>query len=135
MLTKVLIVDDSKGWRDFHKTAFYKLFGEDIELVTAESASDGYDRLLFHAKEPFDLIISDLQMESDFAPLCAGEWFVQQIKNFPEYKNTKIIIVSGMYNIEMTAELLGVDFIPKRTLISGILPFKLKLEEFGFKIP
>lgn len=133
MLTKVLIVDDSRGWIDFHKAALYRLFGEDIELVTAESASDGYDKLLFHTKEPFDLIISDLQMESDFAPLCAGEWFVKQIQNFPEYKNSKIVIISGMYNIEMTAELLGVDYISKRTLISGILPFKLKLEEMGFK--
>lgn len=129
---KVLVVDDSKGWRDFHKRALYDLFGEDIEIVTAESGSDGYDKLLFHDKTPFDLIISDLQMESDFAPLTAGEWFVKQVQNFPAFKNSKIIIISAMYNIEMTAELLGVDYISKRTLIAGILPFKLKMEEMGF---
>jgi len=129
---KILIVDDSKGWRDFHKKALYELFGEDTEIVTAESASDGYDKLLFHEKTPFDLIISDLQMESDFAPMTAGEWFVRQISNFSAYKNSKTVIISAMYNIEMTAELLGVDYVSKRTLISGILPFKLKMEEMGF---
>ena len=129
---KSLIVDDSKGWRDFHKRTVYQLFGEDTEIVAAESGSDGYDKLLVHEKNPFDLIISDLQMESDFAPLSAGEWFVKQVQNFPAYKNSKIIIISAMYNIEMTAELLGVDYISKRTLISGILPFKLKMEEMGF---
>ena len=129
---KILIVDDSKGWRDFHKKALYELFGEDTEIVTAESASDGYDKLLFHEKTPFDLIISDLQMESDFAPMSAGEWFVRQICNFSAYKNSKTVIISAMYNIEMTAELLGVDYVSKRTLISGILPFKLKMEEMGF---
>ena len=133
MEQKVLVVDDSSGWRDFHKRALYELFGEDIEIVTAESASDGYDKLMLHAKEPFDLIISDLQMESDFAPMSAGEWFVRQVKDFPQYKNSKIVIISASYNIEMTAELLGTDYISKRMLISGILPFKLKLEEMGFK--
>jgi len=44
---KILVVDDSKGWIDFHKRALYELFGEDIEIVTAESGSDGYDKCCF----------------------------------------------------------------------------------------
>ena len=95
-------------------------------------AKDGYDKVLFNSKTPYDLIITDLQMESDFAPMIAGEWFVRQIQTFPSYLNTKILIVSAMYNIEMTAVLLGVDFLSKRMLISGgELPLKLKLEEMG----
>ena len=133
---KILTVDDSSGWRNFNKSALENIFdGQNAEIITAESAKDGYDKLLFAQNAPFDLIITDLQMESDFAPLTAGEWFVNQVKTFKNTLNTKILIVSAMYNIEMTAELLGVDFLSKRMLISGgELPLKLKLQEMGFDI-
>ena len=91
---KILIVDDSKGWRDFHKRTVYQLFGEDTEIVAAESGSDGYDKLLVHEKNPFDLIISDLQMESDLLPKHAGEWLVEKIKTYEQYKNVFIILIS-----------------------------------------
>ena len=135
-MLKILIVDDNLGWRNFNKEALENIFGaENIDITLADSAKDGYDKLLYAEKNPFDLIITDLQMESDFAPMIAGEWFIRQVKNFPKYINTKIIIVSAMYNIEMTAELLNVDFISKRMLISGgELPFKLKLEEMGIEV-
>lgn len=132
-MIKILVVDDSTGWINFNKDALKKIFSEQkIEITTAESAKDGYDKLLFHSENPFDLILSDLQMESDFAPMCAGEWFIRQIKTFSKYFKTKILIVSAMYNIEMIADMLNVDFLSKRMLISGgELPLKLKLEEMG----
>lgn len=135
-MLKILIVDDSLGWRNFNKEALENIFGEkNVDITLADSAKDGYDKLLYAEKSPFDLIMTDLQMESDFAPMIAGEWFVRQVKNFQKYKNAKIIIVSAMYNIEMTAELLNVDFISKRMLISGgELPLKLKLEEMGIEV-
>lgn len=135
-MLKILIVDDNLGWRNFNKEALENIFGEkNVDITLADSAKDGYDKLLYAEKSPFDLIMTDLQMESDFAPMIAGEWFVRQVKNFQKYKNAKIIIVSAMYNIEMTAELLNVDFISKRMLISGgELPLKLKLEEMGIEV-
>lgn len=136
IMLKILIVDDSGGWRNFHKEAIEKIFDkEEIIIKTAESARSGYNEILFAAKEPFDLIVTDLQMESDFSPMIAGEWLVRQIQNFTQYKNSKILIVSAMYNIDMTAELLGVESLSKRLLLSGSgLPFKLKLEEMGYNI-
>ena len=132
-MLKILIVDDTAGWRDFDRNLIEQVLSDyELEITLAESAKDGYDKLLYADKTPFDLIISDLQMESDFAPLTAGEWFIQQVKNFKNYYNSKILIISGMYNIEMVAESLNVDFISKRMLISGgELPLKFKLEEMG----
>lgn len=132
-MLKILIVDDSDGWRIYHKDTLENIFQDDeVSIDTAVSARDGYDKILFSTKEPYDLIVTDLQMESDFSPVIAGEWLIKQIQNFTQYKNTKILIVSGMYNIEMTADLLGVDFISKRMLVSGSeMPFKYKLEEMG----
>lgn len=132
-MLKILSVDDSPGWRNFNVEMLQKIFGiENTQITTAESAKDGYDKVLFYLQSPFDIILSDLQMESDFAPMCAGEWFIRQVQDLPKYFNTKILIVSGMYNIEMVADSLNVDFLSKRMLISGgELPLKLKLEEMG----
>lgn len=135
-MLKILITDDSEGWRNFNKDAVSSIFGEDnVDIYLACSGIDGYDTLLQNDKKPFDLIISDLQMESDFAPLSAGEWFISQVKNTRSHFNTKILIVSGMYNIEYVADSLGVDFLSKRMLVAGgELPLKLKLEEMGFEL-
>ena len=40
--------------------------------------------------------------------------FVEQIKTLPSYKNSRIIISSGAYNINHIAEVLNVECIPKR---------------------
>ena len=78
---KILIVDDVKGWRDYHSSIVKGIFSE-AEIVTAESAREGYDRLLEYNDTPFDIILTDMQMEIDFEPKYAGEWFVEQIKTF-----------------------------------------------------
>ena len=54
-------------------------------------------------------------MESDFEPKFAGEWFVEQIKTFKNYLNTKVVIISASYNIKTIAESLGVESISKTT--------------------
>ncbi len=135
-MLKVLITDDSEGWRIFNRDGISSVLGEEnVEIILANSAKEGYNFLLQNDNKPFDLIITDLQMESDFAPMSAGEWFITQIKNTRSYFNTKVLIVSGMYNIEFIADKMEVDFISKRMLIAGgELPLKLKLEEMGFKV-
>lgn len=111
---KILIVDDVKGWRDYHSNIMNGLF-ENAEIQTAESAREGCDKLLENNESPFDIIITDMQMESDFEPKYAGEWFIEQIKTFKNYKNTRIVIISAAYNIPTIAENYGVDYIRKGT--------------------
>ena len=111
---KILIADDVKGWRDYHSYIMNELF-ENAEIQTAESAREGYDKLLENNECPFDIIITDMQMESDFEPKYAGEWFIEQIKTFKNYKNTRIVIISAAYNIPAIAENYGVDYIRKGT--------------------
>ena len=127
-MKRVLVVDDSPAWRVFHQNNIEELFLEvdvtDYEIDLAISAREGYDFLLRNENTPYDLIVSDLQMESDFLPQCAGEWFVEQVKSFDKYFNTKIIISSGMYNIKYYAEKLNTDYIPKRTAVSDINLYK-----------
>ena len=112
---KILVVDDMMSWREFHKTALEEIFIENgCSIDTADSAREGLDKLYENTSAPYDLIITDLQMEDDFRPQHAGEWFVEQIKNLPAYRKTKIVISSGTYNIKHIAESLNVDYIPKR---------------------
>ncbi len=126
---KILIVDDTLGWVKFHKNALNSILKGENTIDTACCAREGYDKIMQSQKTPYELIITDLQMENDFAPLTAGQWLVQQVFTYPNY-NTKILIVSAMYNIEYIADGLSVEYLSKRLLVSGgELPLKLKLQE------
>ena len=111
---KILIVDDVKGWRDYHSYIMNELF-ENAEIQTAESAREAYDKLLENNDAPFDVILTDMQMENDFEPKYAGEWFIEQIKTFKNYFKARIVIISAAYNIPVIAENYGVDYIRKST--------------------
>ena len=113
-MKKILIVDDLKSWIIYHSHIIKVLFPE-CEIQTAESAREGYNKLLENNETPFDIIITDMQMEPDFEPKYAGEWFIEQIKTFKNYKNTRIVIISAAYNIPQIAENYGVDYIRKGT--------------------
>ena len=62
---------------------------------------------------PYDVIFTDMQMESNFLPKLAGEWLIEQIQTFQEYKNTKIVIISASPNIEQIAKKYDVEYISK----------------------
>ena len=113
MKKRILIVDDSSRWVLYHKDAVREIFGGEAEIDTASSAKEGVERLMSSIDCPYDFIFTDMQMESDFLPFYAGEWFIKQIKFFNEYKNTKIIIISATSNIRQIAEKYSVDYIPK----------------------
>ena len=127
-MKKVLVVDDSPAWRGFHKKfleeVFIELDSADYSIDYAISARDGYDYLMKNNEVPCDLIITDLQMEDEFYPKLAGEWFTEQIKTFSKYVNTKIMICSGCGNIKHIAEGFNVDYLPKRTAVSDINAYK-----------
>ena len=109
---KILIVDDSQKWVYSHETAVRTIF-KNVITETANSAQDGVNKLIGALNEPYDFILTDLDMETDFLPLYAGEWFIKQIKFFKEFKNSKIIIISGAGNIKYIAEKYDVEYIPK----------------------
>ena len=113
-MKRILIVDDLEGWINFQSDVIKELYkDEEIEIITANSATKAYDILL--EKQNLDIIITDLQMEENYSPLYAGEWLIEQIRNFNNYLNTKIIIISGSYNIRQIANHYGVNCIPKST--------------------
>src|SRR5574344_375076 len=115
---KILIVDDTPAWRTFHENSLEDILVEksisDYLIDTADYARKGLDKIYEHVSNPYDLIITDLQMEDDFAPKYAGEWLVEQIKTFSSYMNSQIIISSGCFNIKNIANSLNVDYIAKR---------------------
>lgn len=111
---KILIVDDIKGWQDYHSAVLEKLF-QYAKIDTAGSAKEGYDKLLENNDEPYNIILTDLQMESDFEPKYAGEWFIEQIKKLKNYSKTQIVIISAAYNISFIAQNYNVDYIRKST--------------------
>ena len=113
MKKRVLIVDDSSKWVLYHKDAIREIFKDGAEIVTASSAQEGVEKITSSIDTPYDFVLTDMQMESDFLPIYAGEWFIKQIQFFNEYKNTKIIIISATGNIRQIAEKYSVDYIPK----------------------
>ena len=121
-MKNILIVDDVKGWRDFNTNVMFELFGHDINTDTAESATKAYDYLL--QNKPYDIILTDLQMEENYAPKYAGEWLVEQIKTFNIYSNTKIVMISAAYNVRHIADNLGIECIPKSTALKCLSAYE-----------
>ena len=111
---KILIVDDLKSWQYYHLSIIKDIFQES-EIQTASSAREAYDKLFENSEKPFDLIITDMQMENDFEPKYAGEWLIEQIQNFKNYAKTKIVIISATYNIEQIATHYNVHYLRKTT--------------------
>lgn len=126
---KILIVDDSKSWLDYHKSILREIYGDKFEIEIANNAREGYDMIYNNLQQPYSLIISDLQMESDFEPKSAGEWFVEQVQKMKEYKNVPIILISAMYNIKTVAQRLDVNYLPKSTAARDLMAYKLAMEE------
>ena len=126
---KILIVDDSRGWLDYHQSTLKEIFEDKFILETAISARAGYNMVYNNMKEPYALIISDLQMELDFEPKHAGEWFIEQVKNLKEYQNTQIIIISAAYNIRSVAQRLEVNCLPKASAARDLNSYKLAMDE------
>lgn len=129
MQKKILIVDDSKGWLDYHKSALTQIFGDKYALEIAYSGREGYNAVYNNLKEPYALIISDLQMEMDFEPKLAGEWFAEQVRKLKEYNNVPIILISASYNIRSIATRLGMDCLPKSIAARDLTSYELKIKE------
>lgn len=112
-MKKILIVDDVPGWIRFHKNNIEYLNLSDIEIETADSAYNALSKIELNIDNPYDVIFTDMQMESNFLPKLAGEWLIEQVQMFDEYKNTKIVIISASENIGQIAKKYKVNYIPK----------------------
>ena len=112
-MKKVLIVDDVPGWVRFHQNNIEYL-NLDVQIDSAYSAREAVSKIESSIDEPYTTIFTDLQMESDFLPKMAGEWFIEQIKTYSKYyKDTKIVIISASPSIKSIAERYGVLYLPK----------------------
>lgn len=112
-MKKILIVDDSPNWVKYHESAIITLLKNNVFIEKAYSAKEGVEKITASLDEPYDVILTDMQMETDFLPLYAGEWFIKQVQFFKEYKDAKIIIISAASNIKQIAEKYETDYIPK----------------------
>ena len=112
-MKKILIADDVAGWIRFHKNNIEYLNIADIKIDTADSAYSALAKVEVNIDTPYDVIFTDMQMESNFLPKLAGEWLIEQIQTFEEYKNTKIVIISASPNIEQIAKKYDVEYISK----------------------
>ena len=117
-MKKALVVDDMTSWRNFHYDKLSKLYGDSVDIDICDSATSAYNKIIERNSDPYDIVITDLQMEGNYAPKYAGVWLVEQIKTLPKYYKTKIIIISSSSGIRIIAKNLGVDCIPKSTSIS-----------------
>lgn len=112
-MKRILIVDDVPGWVRFHEQNIRHLNIPNIEIDTANSAREALSKLEMSIDNPYDVIFTDLQMESDFLPKYAGEWLIEQIKTYKEYNSTKIVIISASPNIRIIAERNQVLYLSK----------------------
>ena len=126
---RILIAEDTLGWQKFHSSLLAQYDNAKIEFEIYDCAKDALTQVQENFETPYDLIITDLQMENDFSPKLAGEWLVEQIKKFSSYKKTPIIIISAAYNIGFIAQTLNVDYLSKRSLINNPDTYYLKLDE------
>lgn len=130
MKKKVLIVDDTLSWLKFNQNLIETFYPKMFDITTVQTAWDARMAAVDNLDMPFDLIITDLQMENFGDDTLAGEWLIQQLKEFKEYSATKYIIISGMTTIKHIAERNNVAFISKPRLVSNNSALKMVLETF-----
>lgn len=113
-MKKILIVDDVPGWVRFHQNNLQYLNSDEFTVDCAYSAKEALSKIEASIDEPYDIIFTDLQMESDFLPKLAGEWLVEQIKTYSKYyKNCKTVIISASPYIKQIAQKHNVLYLSK----------------------
>ena len=126
---RVLAVDDSFDWLNIHSTELESICEDgDLELISACSATEALNIYKDeYLEKPFELVITDLQMESDFDPLYAGEWLIKEIQELNP--DQKILVISSHFDIDVISNNYGVDYLSKRFIISDPTNYQLKLTE------
>ena len=89
-MKSVLVVDDSSATRSLITSML-----EDIGGIDVFEASSGFEALKILPRQPFDLIVADINM-----PDINGFELVSFVKNNEKYKNIPVIFVSTERNEE-----------------------------------
>lgn len=99
-MSKIMLVEDDNNLREIYGA---RLQAEGYEIV---SAQDGEEALALAVKEKPDLIISDVMM-----PRISGFDMLDILRNAPETKNTKVIMMTALSQAEdkSRADKLGAD--------------------------
>lgn len=99
-MAKIMLVEDDNNLREIYGA---RLLAEGYEIV---SAQDGEEALALAVKEKPDLIISDVMM-----PRISGFDMLDILRNAPETKNTKVIMMTALSQAEdkSRADKLGAD--------------------------
>lgn len=129
---RVLVVDDMKSWIAVNSKLVNEFLGENVQITVASSALEADSIVLESINKPFDLILTDLQMESDFLPKHAGEWLVEKIKTYEQYKNVFIILISASSDIKDVAARNKIAYISKAELIKFPEKLAYSLQEENF---
>jgi len=89
-MAKILIVDDSPTIRRMVAASL-----QSLEEVFFEEASNGLEAIELLAREPFNLMILDLNM-----PDMHGLEVLQFIRTHPQYRGLPIIVLTTKYDEE-----------------------------------
>jgi len=103
---KVLIVDDSRSLRLVLKREL-----NTIGIMNTDAAVDGMSAIEALRKEPFDLMLLDMEM-----PELDGIGVLRVIKADPDLMHVPVIIISGSEHFERTVECIQIgaeDYLPK----------------------
>ncbi len=103
---KVLIVDDSRSLRMVLRRELNA-----IGITNTDMAEDGTTAIEALRKEPFDLMLLDMEM-----PELTGIDVLRIVKADPELHHVPVIIVSGSEKVDRTVECIQIgaeDYLPK----------------------
>lgn len=81
--TRVLTVDDSRTMLDMLRAALTK---QGFKVVQAENGREGLERL---EAEPFDVVISDINM-----PVMDGLSFIRSLRQHPRHAGLPVLILT-----------------------------------------
>lgn len=116
IIKRALVAEDLSEWQKFHIVGLKSYDRCQMDFYIADNARAALKIAEEQKEDSFDVIITDLQMETEFEPEYAGEWLIKQLKQMKEYKDVPVIIVSAAYNIEFVANSLGCYSYSKRYL-------------------
>jgi len=125
---RFLVVDDGYDWVKFHSSNISKTMPH-AQIEVAMSGFEALNMVLKQDENYYDIILSDMQMEDVEDELYAGIWLIKRLLASGKCKNTKIIIISAVYNIKEVARNLNVNYMSKSSLISSPQSFEYKLKE------
>jgi DNA-binding NarL/FixJ family response regulator len=116
-ILRLLIVDDSEGWRVYLKS----LFEDSTDIVITEAAS-GAGAVEKMKAEDYDLVLLDMRMP-------AGTEGIDALSEMKQLKSqTQVIMVSAYGDIPKAVEAIkrgALDFIPKEADFEDVITFKV----------